>query len=130
MLGEECVIIDFTGFFRDPAAERHHRLNMSAETNYFYSVVVGELTYSQAHSHCKGTFGSIGLDHMQNLFVTESLEVVTKRVMIRENFRTRDMTVLEVGAYISAPSWQGEGIITDFGTLLLKRDECPVSGRR
>ena len=27
---EECAIMDFTGFFRDPAAERHRRLNMSA----------------------------------------------------------------------------------------------------
>ena len=96
-------------------------MNMGAEINYFYSAVVGELTYSQAHSYCKGTFGSIGFDHMVNLFVTESLEVVTKRVTIRENFSSRDMTVLEFGAYILAPSWQGEGIITDFGTLLLKR---------
>ena len=111
---EECAIMDFTGFFQDPETKKHRRLNMSAETNYFYSAVVGELTYSQAHSHCKGTFGSIGLDHMENLFVTESLEVVTKRVTIRENFRTGDMTVLEIGAYIPAPSWQGEGIITDF----------------
>ena len=118
---EECAIMDFTGFFRDPAAKRHCRLNMSAETNYFYSAVVGELTYSQTHSHCKGTFGSIGLDHMENLFITESLEVVTKRVTVRENFRTGDMMVLEIGAYIPAPSWQGEGIIMDFGTLLLKR---------
>ena len=80
-------------------------MNMSAETNYFYSVVVGELTYSQADSHCKGTFGSIGLDHMENLFLTESLEVVTKRVTIRENFHTGDMTVLETGGYIPTPSW-------------------------
>ena len=61
---------------------------MSAEVNYFYSVVEGELSYSQAHSHCKGTFGNIGPDHMESLFVTESLEVVTKRVTVRENFRT------------------------------------------
>ena len=32
---EECAIMDFTGFFRDPAAERHRRLNRSAEINYF-----------------------------------------------------------------------------------------------
>ena len=57
---------------------------------------------------------------MESLLVTESLEVVTKRVTVRENFHTRDMTVLEIGAYILAPSWQGEGIIMDFRTLLLK----------
>ena len=91
---EECAIMDFTGFFRDPATKKHCRLNMSAETNYFYSAVVGELTYSQAHSHCKGTFGSIGLNHTENLYIRESLEVVIKRVTIRENFCTGDMTVL------------------------------------
>ena len=117
---EECAIMDITGFFRDPAAKRHRILNMSAETNYFYSVVVGELTYSQAHSHCKGAYGNIGPDNMANLFVTESLEVVTKGVTVRENFHTGDMMVLEIGACIPAPSWQGEGIITDFRTLLLK----------
>ena len=61
---------------------------------------------------------------MESLLVTESLEVVTKRVTVRENFCTRDMTVLETGGYIPAPSWQGEGIITNFGTLLLKRRPC------
>ena len=50
---------------------------MSTETNYFYSAVVGELTYGQAHSHCKGTFGNIGPNHMEDLYVIESLEVVT-----------------------------------------------------
>ena len=84
--------------------ERHHKLNMSAETNYLYSAVVRELTYSHAHSHCKEAYGSIGPDHMANLFVKESLEVVTKGVMIRENFHTRDMMVLETGTYIPAPS--------------------------
>ena len=91
---EECAIMESTGFFRDPAAEKSHKLNRSAETNYFYSTVVGELTYSYAHAHCKGAYGNIGPNDMANLFVTESLEVVTKRVMIRENVRTGDMTVL------------------------------------
>ena len=67
---------------------------------------------------------------MENLFITESLEVVTKRVTIRENFCTGDMTVLEIGAYILAPSWQGEGIITDFGTLLLKRQQVPCQWKK
>ena len=94
---------------------------MRAETNYVYSVVVGELTYGQAHSHCKGTFGNIGPNHMEDLYITESLEVITKRVTIRESFLTGDMRVLEIGAYIPAPFWLGQGIIMDFGTLLLKR---------
>ena len=40
------------------------------------------------------------------------------------------MTVLEIGAYIPAPFWQGQGIITDFGTLLLKRRRVPCQWRK
>ena len=85
---EECAMMDFTGYFRDVVAERHRRLNMTAEINYFYSAAVGELTYSPGHSHCKGTFRNIGPNHMEELYVTESLEVVTERVTIREGFCT------------------------------------------
>ena len=67
---------------------------------------------------------------MESLLVTESLEVVTKRVTVRENFHTGDMTVLETGGYIPAPSWQEEGIITDFGTLLSKKRRVPCSWRK
>ena len=98
-----------------------HRLNHSVETNYFYSTVVGELTYSEAHSHCKGTYGNIGPNHMSDCFVTEKLEVIAKRVMIRESFHNGDMLMLENGAYIPATLRQGQGIVTDFGTLLLKK---------
>ena len=82
--------------------------------------MVGELTYNYAHSQCKGAYRNIGPNDMANLFITESLEVVTKGVTVRENFHAGDMTVLETGAYIPAPSWQGEGIIMDFRTLSLK----------
>ena len=40
------------------------------------------------------------------------------------------MTVLEIGAYIPAPFWQGQGIITDFGTLLLKRRRVPCQWKK
>ena len=40
------------------------------------------------------------------------------------------MTVLELGAYLPSPSWQGEGIITDFGTLLLKGQRVPCQWRK
>ena len=63
----ECAIMELTGIFRDLLTRMRHRLNHSAETNYFYSTVVGELTYSEAHSHCKGTYGNIGRNHMSNL---------------------------------------------------------------
>ena len=58
---------------------------------------------------------------MSDLYVTESLEVITKRVTIRESFHNGDMMVLENGAYIPAALRQGQGIVTDFRTLLLKK---------
>ena len=113
--------MDLTGIFQDPVTKMRHRLNYSAETNYFYSAVVGELNYRQADSHCKGTYGNIGPNHMSDLFITENLEVITKRVTTRESFHNGDIMVLENGAYIPATLRQGQGIVTDFGTLLLKR---------
>ena len=110
----ECAIIELMGIFRDPLTRMRHRLNHSVETNYFFTTVVGELTYSEAHSHCKGTYGNIGRNHMSNLLVTENLEVTTKIVTIRENFHNGDMMVLENGAYIPATLRQGQGIVTDF----------------
>ena len=56
---------------------------------------------------------------MASLLVTESLEVVAKGVTVRENFHTGDMTVLDIGKHIPRPSWQGEGIVTEFVTLSL-----------
>ena len=81
--------------------------------------MVGELTYSEGHSHCKGTHAKIGRNHISNLFVTENLEVITKTVTVRERFDNGDIMVLENGAYIQVTLRQGQGIITDFGTLLL-----------
>ena len=40
----ECAIMEYTGFFSDPVTRIPQRLNYSAETNYFYSTVVGKLT--------------------------------------------------------------------------------------
>ena len=78
----ECAIIELTGTFRDPLTRIRYRLNHSVETNYFTTTVVGELTYSEGHSHCKGTYGNIGWNHMSNLFVTENLEVISKTVTV------------------------------------------------
>ena len=54
----ECAIMELTGIFRDPVTRMRHRLNHSMETNYFYSTVVGELTYSEAHSLARGPMGT------------------------------------------------------------------------
>ena len=67
---------------------------------------------------------------MVSLLVTESLEVVAKGVTVRENFHTGDMTVLDIGKHIPRPSWQGEGIVTEFGTLSLKERRVPCQWQR
>ena len=74
--------MELTGVFGDPLTRLKHRLNYSVETNYFFTTVTGELSYSEAHSHCKGTYGNIGPNHMSNLLVTENLEVVTKIITV------------------------------------------------
>ena len=67
---------------------------------------------------------------MASLLITESLEVVAKEVTVRENFHTRDITVLDIGKHIPRPSWQGEGIVTEFGTLALKEQRVPCQWQR
>ena len=110
--------------------DKYRKLNERTEIDYFYSVVVGEVFYSKGHSLCKGYPGSMGHDPIDQLLVTESLTVVTKKVTIRENFRTGDMIVLEHGAYLPSPYWQGEGIVTEFGTLLLNRRQVPCQWKK
>ena len=107
------IAVAARGLEPGPVTRVQHILNHSTETNYFYSAVVGELTYGQAYSHCKGTYGNIGPNHMSNLFITENLEVIAKRVTIRQSFHNGDMLVLENGAYIPANNRQGQGIVTD-----------------
>ena len=40
------------------------------------------------------------------------------------------MMVLDIRVYIPAPFWQGQGIIMDFGTLLLKRRRVPCQWKK
>ena len=56
--------------------------------------------------------------------------MVTKEVTLRENFHTGDITVLDIGKHIPRPSWQGEGIVTEFGTLALKEQQVPCHWQR
>ena len=84
-------------------------------------MVVEALTYDKEHAHCKGSDASIGREHMMSLFVTENLEVTVKTVTVRERFDNGDIMVIENGAYILATLRQGQGVISDFGTLLLKQ---------
>ena len=67
---------------------------------------------------------------MSNLFVTENLEVITKKVSVRERFDNEDMMVLENGAYIPVTLRQGQGVIADFGTLLLKQRQVPCRWKK
>ena len=83
-------------------------------------MVVGALTYDKGHTYCKGVNANVGRNHMSSLFVTVNLEVTVKTVTLRERFDNGDMMVIENGAYILATLRQGQGVIADFGTLLLK----------
>ena len=38
--------------------------------------------------------------------------------------------MLEHGAYLPSPHWQGEGIVTEFGTLLLNRRQVPCQWKK
>ena len=62
---------------------------------------------------------------MMSLFVTENLEVTVKTITVRERFDNGDIMVIENGAYIPATLRQGQGVIADFGTLLLKQHQVP-----
>ena len=122
--------MELTGIFRDPLTRVKHQLNQSLETNYFATTVVGELTYDKEHAHCKGVNANIGREHMSSLFVTENLEVTVKTVTVREMFDNWDIMVIENGAYIPATLRQGQGVIADFGTLLLKQCQVPCRWKR
>ena len=67
---------------------------------------------------------------MENLLVTENLEVVTKKVTIRESFQTGDIKVLEMGMSIRAPSWQDQGLITEFGTIMARTRRVPCQWKK
>ena len=62
---------------------------------------------------------------MKSLLVMENIEIVTKKVTIRESFQTGDLEVLEMGTSIRVPLWQGNGIITEFRTITARTRKVP-----
>ena len=115
----ECAIMDLTGIFGDPLSRVKHRLNSSIETNHFIATTIGLLTYKGGHSHCEGRDAHVSGEHMVSLLVTESLEVTMKKVMVREDFYSEDILVTDNGISVAATLRQGQGVVADFGTLLL-----------
>ena len=83
---------------------------------------MGSLTYERAHSHCNGMDSHVDGNRMESLFVTESLEVTRRTVMVREEFDTGDIVVRENGVTIPATYRQDQGMIADFGTLVFRQD--------
>ena len=69
-------------------------------------------------------------EHMVSLFVTKNLEVTIKTVTVREGFDGRDILVMENRASIPATLRQGQGVIADFGTLLLSCRWTPCRWRK
>ena len=57
-------------------------------------------------------------NRMESVFVTESLEVTTRTVTVREDFNSGDIVVRENGVSIPAAFRQEQGVIADFGTLV------------
>ena len=64
---------------------------------------------------------SLNGKYMVSLFVTETLEVTVRAVMVREEFDSGDIVVMENGVSIPAVFRQEQGMITDFRTLVLQR---------
>ena len=117
----ECAAMANTGIFEDPKSRTKHHLNPKLEVNNFQSMVVGSLTYKGKHSHCDGMDSSINSRRMESLFITESLEVTIRTVMVREEFDTGNIVVRENGISIPAAYRQDTGMIADFGTLMFQR---------
>ena len=117
----ECAIMDLTGIFRDPLTRAEHRLNSSTGVNRFKATVIGSVTYKGGHSHCVGEDWRVSGKHMVSLLVTESLEVTMKRVTIREDLDSGDILVTDNGVSVAANLRQGQGVVADLGTLLLRQ---------
>ena len=117
----ECSKAANTGKFIDPISRIRHQLNANLEVNNFQSTVIGSLSYNRLHSHCIGMDSDMDSNRMESLFVTESLEVTIRTVMIREEFDTGDIIVKENGVSILAMYRQDLGMIANFGTLMFQR---------
>ena len=58
---------------------------------------------------------------MVSLFVTENLEVTVRVVTVQEEFDSGDIVVMENGVSIPAVFRQEQGMIADFGMLVLRQ---------
>ena len=58
--------------------------------------------------------------NMVSLFVTENLEVIVRAVTVQEEFDSGDIVVMENGVSIPAVFRQEQGVIADFGMLVLR----------
>ena len=126
----ECSKAANTGKFIDPISRIRHQLNTNLEVNNFQSTVIGSLSYNRLHSHCIGMDSDVDSNRMESLFVTESLEVTIRTVMIREEFDTGDIIVKENGVSILAMYRQDLGMIANFGTLMFQRHRPPCQWKR
>ena len=56
---------------------------------------------------------------MVSLLVTKSLEVTMKKVMVREDFDSRDILVTDNGVSVTVTLRQEQDVISNFGMQLL-----------
>ena len=60
-----------------------------------------------------------------SLLVTKSLEVTVKIVTVREDFDSGDILVTDNGISVAATLRRGQGVVANFGTLLLRQQPKP-----
>ena len=117
----DCASMSATGTFidPDPKSGAKHELNTKLEINHFSTTVVGAISYDDSHSFCQGMQAILSGHKMDSLMAIKNLEVIMQKVTIREDFDSGDLVVLENGVSIPAQFWQEQGVIADFGTLVL-----------
>ena len=60
-------------------------------------------------------------EHMVSLLVTEGLEITVKKVTVCEDFHRGDILVTDNGVSDATTLRQEQGVISDFGMLLLRQ---------
>ena len=69
-------------------------------------------------------------NRMESLLTTESLDFTWRTVIIREEFDRGNIIVRENGVSIPATYKQDVGMLTDFGTLVFRRNQPPCQWKK
>ena len=92
-----------TGVFEDKRTGRKVYFNNQSKASHITHTLLGRFHYSKGKASCKGASGSIGMQRLERMLVTENLVIRADKVTIRENFMMGDVEILELGNIIRAP---------------------------